>query len=116
MSVNEKTSAERVRVRPRIDSQYTAKIGPSIEVNDLPSETVPEQGLSIQEIIARYVRTGTMPVAVHDDNGGNSAFEPEFDPLDQSPEQIRRIVKEGPPKPSQVEDKPESEPDPAAGE
>lgn len=55
------------------------------EVFGLPSETIPDQSLTIQEIIARFVRTGSMPCAVHSDIGDNEAFEPEFDPLDVQP-------------------------------
>lgn len=92
MSVNEKTSGKGTRIPPKFITQYNAPLGPFIEVNDGPSMTVPEQGLTIQEILARYVRTGVMPVAVHDDNGGNQAFEPDFDPLDASPEQVRTML------------------------
>lgn len=45
--------------------------------------------MTIQEIIARYTRTGTLPVASFPaDQGGNEAFDPSFDPLDHQPDQI----------------------------
>lgn len=40
--------------------------------------------MTIQEIIAKYTRTGLVPQSfVHKDQGGNVAFEPDFDPLDE---------------------------------
>lgn len=58
------------------------------EMNNKPSETVPDQSMTIQEIIARFVRSGSMPVAMHSDIGDNEAFEPEFEPLDEQPTEI----------------------------
>lgn len=59
------------------------------ENNFSPSVTVPDQSMTIQEIIARYTRTGTLPVpSFPSDTGGNEAFEPGFDPLDYQPDQI----------------------------
>lgn len=49
--------------------------------------TVPDQSMSIQEIIAKYTRTGLVPASyLHKDEGGNAAFDPDFDPLDEGRE------------------------------
>lgn len=51
--------------------------------NTEPSCTVPDQSLSIPEIIARYTRTGLVPSSyTRRDEGGNIAAEPDSDPLD----------------------------------
>lgn len=48
-----------------------------------PSCTVPDQSLTIPEIIARYTRSGLVPQSfAKRDEGGNVAMEPDFDPLD----------------------------------
>lgn len=67
-------------------SQWTNDRPSWAEENTEPSMTVPDQSMTIQEIIARFTRSGVMPVAVHSDNGGNSAESPEFDPLEFDPE------------------------------
>lgn len=59
----------------------------------LPSCTVPDQSLTIPQIIARFVRTGSMPVSVHSDIGDNEAFEPEFEPLDLQPSEAIASLK-----------------------
>lgn len=49
-----------------------------------PTCTVPDQSMTIQEIIAKFTRTGLVPQSfVHRDQGGNVAMEPDFDPLDE---------------------------------
>lgn len=54
-----------------------------------PTCTVPDQSMTIQEIIAKFTRTGLVPQSfVHRDQGGNAAFEPDFDPLDQYTEGV----------------------------
>lgn len=58
------------------------------EVFPLPSCTVPDESMTIPEIIARFVRSGSMPVSVHSDIGDNEAFEPGFDPLDFQPKEV----------------------------
>lgn len=75
-----------------VHSHFTAPKGPKTQTFTLPSETVPEQGLTVQEIIARFVRTGVMPVATHSDEGGNDAFEPGLDPLDLQPDQVKAMM------------------------
>lgn len=92
MAVTSKDKKDNAVPVPEFRTQYTANEGPKTEYFDMPSETVPEQGLTVKEIIARYVRTGVMPVALHDDQGGNQAFEPGFDPLDTSPEAVKKYL------------------------
>lgn len=59
------------------------------EVNTLPSMTVPDDAMSIPEIIARFTRTGLLPGSVlRDDEGDNEPFEPGFDPLDHRKEEF----------------------------
>lgn len=49
-----------------------------------PDCTIPDQSMTIQEIIAKFTRTGLVPQSfVHRDEGGNSAFPPDFDPMDE---------------------------------
>lgn len=52
-----------------------------------PTCTVPDQSMTIQEIIAKYTRTGLVPAtALRKDEGGQAAFDPDFDPLDNGQE------------------------------
>lgn len=54
-----------------------------------PTCTVPDQSMTIQEIIAKFTRTGLVPQSyVRRDQGGNTAFEPDFDPLDEYTEGV----------------------------
>lgn len=55
------------------------------EVNQEPSCTIPDQSMTISEIIARFTRSGVMPVKVHADPGNQEAMDPEMDPLDFDP-------------------------------
>lgn len=53
------------------------------QVFALPSCTIPDQSMTIPEIIAKFTRTGQLPAAVKmTDKGGNIAADPESDPLD----------------------------------
>lgn len=48
-----------------------------------PTCTVPNQSMTVQQIIAKYSRTGLVPqVFLKTDNGGNVATEPGFDVMD----------------------------------
>ena len=48
-----------------------------------PSCTIPDQSMTIPEIIAKFTRTGMVPGTISlRDKGGNIAVDPEFDPLD----------------------------------
>lgn len=48
-----------------------------------PSCTIPDQSMTIPEIIAKFTRTGMVPGTISmRDNGGNVAADPESDPLD----------------------------------
>lgn len=67
-------------------SQWSDNLPSWAEENTEPSVTVPDQSMTIQEIIARFTRSGVMPVPVHSDEGGNVAEDPEFDPLEFDPE------------------------------
>lgn len=49
-----------------------------------PSCTVPDQSMTIPEIIAKFTRTGMVPGTISlRDQGGNVAADPESDPLDE---------------------------------
>lgn len=49
-----------------------------------PTCTIPDQTMTIQEIIARFTRTGLVPQSyAKRDQGGNEAEDPGFDPLDE---------------------------------
>lgn len=67
-------------------SQWSDDFPSWAEENNEPSMTVPDQSMTIQEIIARFTRSGVMPVAVHSDEGGQMADDPEFDPLEFDPQ------------------------------
>lgn len=86
---------------PKFRTQYDID-HPIGELFPSPSVTVPDESMTIQEIIARYTRTGSIPVrSFPSDQGGNESFEPGFDPLDFQPESI--ISSLTPPKPSDGE-------------
>lgn len=69
---------------PRFKSQWNGPHDHNPQEFLLPSLTVPDQSLTIPEIIARYTRTGLVPQSfAKRDDGGNAAFEPGFDPLDE---------------------------------
>lgn len=71
----------------RFRSQWD-EVQPSFaEVNMLPTCTVPDQSMTVSEIIARFTRSGIMPVRDYSDSGGNTApDDPEFEPMDFDPE------------------------------
>lgn len=78
---------------PRFRSQWNPGDQVFFEHNDLPSCTIPDQSMTISEIIARFTRSGVMPVQVFNDDGGNEApDDPEFDPLDFDPEYMKAEV------------------------
>lgn len=58
--------------------------------NSLPSETIPDQAMTIPEIIARFTRTGMLPQSFLKEDEGNqeAGFDPEFDPLDHNPSEF----------------------------
>lgn len=70
---------------PRFSSQWrpnTARLRGQVFTK--PTCTVPDQSMSISEIIARFTRTGLVPQSyARRDDGGNTAVEPDFDPLDE---------------------------------
>lgn len=71
----------------RFRSQWDEEIPSFAEYNDLPTCTIPDQSMTISEIIARFTRSGIMPVKDYSDDGGNSApDDPEFDPMDFDPD------------------------------
>lgn len=48
-----------------------------------PSQTIPDQSLTIPQIIAKFTRSGLAPASIKmADKGGNIAADPESDPLD----------------------------------
>jgi len=69
--------------RPRFASQWDEFVPLKGQVFKEPSRTVPDQSLTIPEIISRFTRSGLVPATVRlADNGGNIAADPESDPLD----------------------------------
>lgn len=69
---------------PRFLSQWNAKERPSWAlVTTEPTCTIPDQSMTIQEIIQKFTRTGLVPQSyLRTDQGGNVASDPESDPLD----------------------------------
>lgn len=77
----------------KFNTHYDYTIPPG-ELFPSPSVTVPDQSMTIQEIIARYTRTGSLPVASFpQDSGGNEAFDTGFEPLDYQPDEIVQALK-----------------------
>lgn len=70
-------------IKPRFASQWTENDLSNGQVFTEPSCTVPDQSLSIPEIIAKFTRSGLVPATVKMvDKGGNVATDPESDPFD----------------------------------
>lgn len=68
----------------KIYNQWTNPPSKVPQIFTLPTLTVPDQSMTIAEIIAKYTRTGLVPQSfARKDEGGNTAFEPGFDPLDE---------------------------------
>ena len=58
--------------------------------NTLPSMTVPDQAMTIAEIIARFTRTGMVPASYLNDeeDGQEASSDTSFDPLDHVPSEF----------------------------
>lgn len=79
--MSEKTS--NTPIKPRFASQWLENDLSDGQVFTEPSKTVPDQSLTIPEIIARFTRSGYVPATIRmNDQGGNVAAEPDADPLD----------------------------------
>lgn len=79
--MSEKTSY--TTIKPRFASQWLENDLSDGQVFTEPSKTVPDQSLTIPEIIARFTRSGYVPATIRmNDHGGNVAAEPDADPLD----------------------------------
>lgn len=79
----------------RFYGHWTEK-GPSwaLETTE-PSLTVPDQAMSIAEIIAKYTRTGLVPQSyLKTDQGGNIAADPGLDPMDEWNESMAAAARE----------------------
>lgn len=70
---------------PRFLGQWTQGKRPSWALRTTkPSCTIPDQTMTIQEIIAKYTRTGLVPASrAKWDSGGNDAGNLPEDPLDE---------------------------------
>lgn len=67
----------------RFASQWAENDLSNGQVFTMPSCTVPDQSLTIPEIIAKFTRSGLVPASFKmADQGGNVATDPESDPLD----------------------------------
>lgn len=76
--------AQETAKKPRFRSQWNGPHDNPGQVFVKPTCTVPDQSMSIPEIIAKYTRTGLVPQSfAKRDEGGNTAFDPGFDPLDE---------------------------------
>lgn len=90
--------------------------------NDLPSLTVPDQSMTIQEIIAKFTRTGMLPESYLRSDPGGQEFDSdsEFDPLDHNPSEFDPKVHQDKLKALQTnsepsgdsDSKPDTDPDP----
>ena len=69
--------------KPRFAAQWQEYEPYEGQVFTQPSCTVPDQSMTIPEIIAKFTRSGLVPATVRMvDKGGNVADDPESDPLD----------------------------------
>ena len=69
---------------PRFAAQWQEYVPTKGQVFTEPSLTVPDQSMTIPEIIAKFTRTGMVPGTVSmRDQGGNVAADPDADPLDE---------------------------------
>ena len=60
-----------------------------------PTCTVPNQSMTVQEIIAKYSRTGLVPQSfAKKDQGGNIATDPDFDPLDNGQDMLEAAARQ----------------------
>lgn len=78
--------------------------------------TIPDQSMTIPEIIARFTRTGQLPGTVKmADKGGNIAADPESDPLDDyfPAQEAAAAAKAAQAAPAPADPEPESAPAPA---
>ena len=65
-------------------NQWTNRPKTAPQVFSLPTCTVPDQTMTIKEIIAKFTRTGLVPQSyLRPDVGGQVADEPGFDPMDE---------------------------------
>lgn len=89
---------------PRFCGQWNGGSRYPAQVFTKPSQTVPDQSMTIPEIIAKYTRTGLVPQSfAKNDSGGNTATEPGFDPLDEYSEiQAFQLARKKEPDPAPV--------------
>ena len=68
---------------PKFFTQYSEDLPSWALETTEPTCTIPDQSMTIQEIIAKFTRTGLVPQSyLRQDEGGNVASEPGSDPLD----------------------------------
>lgn len=71
------------RELPRFFGQWTPRPDNPGQAFVEPSKTIPDQSLTIPEIIARFTRSGMVPATVRRvDDGGQVAGDPDADPMD----------------------------------
>lgn len=64
-------------------NQWTKRPPHAPQTFSEPTCTVPNQSMTVQQIIAKYSRTGLVPQSyLKGDDGGNIATDPDFDPMD----------------------------------
>lgn len=76
-------------------NQWTRRPQTAPQVFTLPTCTVPDQTMTIKEIIAKFTRTGLVPQSyLRQDLGGQVADEPGFDPMDEFNEAMETAARE----------------------
>lgn len=69
---------------PRFAVQFGEYVPTTGQMFVEPSATIPDQSMTIPEIIAKFTRTGLVPGTISmRDQGGNVAADPDADPLDE---------------------------------
>lgn len=77
---------------PRFQSQWDENRPDFAQVFTEPSQTIPDQSLTIPQIISKFTRQGVAPASIRMvDKGGNVAPEDWADPLDDFTE-VERIA------------------------
>lgn len=98
-------------------NQWTNRPSHAPQTFTEPTCTVPNQSMTVQQIIAKYSRTGLVPQSfTKRDQGGNIATDPGFDPLDSGFEVLdaaAAAAAHGSGKDPQQDPSPEPEPAPA---
>lgn len=96
-------------------TQYSDDMPSWAQENNEPTCTVPDQTMTIQEIIAKFTRTGLLPQSyLRQDDGGNVAAPADSDPLDDMEQVLAEARAEAERQRQEAQPEPEPAPEPSA--